>query len=274
MKQHLGTILKGIWIGGTLTVPGVSGGSMAMILGIYERLIVSLNSLMKRTEERKKSAKFLLIFTLSALLGICALSGVVVWALERFPSPVLFLFAGIVAGGLPLVLAEVKRSSFRWYHILLLILGILLVIALSALPVGVFALGYDRGLLGIFAQFFCGIVAALALVLPGISISHMLYVLGIYEQIMGAVSSANFISLLPFVSGIIIGVVLSAKAVASLIARFRNGIYMLILGFVLGSVFELLNDVDVKSVSLLCLLLFFVGFFGMFILFNKKKADA
>jgi putative membrane protein len=274
MKQHLSTILKGIWIGGTLTVPGVSGGSMAMILGIYERLIVSVNSLMKRTEERKKSAKFLLIFTLSALLGIFALSGVVIWALERFPTPILFLFAGIVAGGLPLILGEVKRSRFRWYHILLLIFGIMLVIVLSALPKGALELGYGRGLSGIFSQFFCGIAAAFALVLPGISVSHMLYVLGVYEGIMRAVSSADFIALLPFALGTFFGIALSAKAVSKLISRFRCGVYMLIFGFVLGSVFELLNDVDVRTVSFLCLMLFFTGFFGMFFLFNKKKADA
>ncbi len=274
MKRHLSTILKGIWIGGTLTVPGVSGGSMAMILGIYERLISSVNTLIGCSGEKKKAAKFLALFTVSALLGIVALSGAVVWALERFPSPVLFFFAGVVAGGLPLILAEVRGSAIRWYHILNLMLGIAIVVALSCLPADLFELGYGHGFGGIVAQFFGGIIAALALVLPGISVSHMLYVLGVYEGVMVALSSFDLLTLFPFVIGVFFGILLTSKMVELLINRYRGGTYMLIFGFVLGSVFELLNDVEIRNVSIWCLLLFFVGFLAMFFLFNKKKADA
>ncbi len=274
MERLLGAFLKGIWIGGTLTVPGVSGGSMAMILGIYEQLISSVNILIGRSDEKKKAAKFLALFTGGALIGIMALSGAVVWALERFPSPVLFFFAGIVAGGLPLILSEIKSSSFRWYHSINLILGILIVVALSYLPSDLFSLGYGRGLGGVTVQFFGGMIAALALVLPGISVSHMLYILGVYKSIMSAISSFELLKLLPFVLGIFSGIILVSKAVEMFMNRYRGGSYMLIFGFVLGSVFELLNDVNVQNVSIWCLLLFFVGFLGMFLFFNKKKADA
>jgi len=274
MKRHFSTILKGIWIGGTLTLPGVSGGSMAMILGIYEPLIGSVNALIGRKGDRRKAAKFLALFTVSALMGIFALSGSVVWALDRFSTPVLFLFSGIIAGGLPLLLSEIKSSSLHWYHLLNLMLGIILVVALSYFPTDPVAVDENSAVVYFLMQVISGIVAAVALVLPGISVSHMLYVLGAYEGVMSAISTLDFLMLLPFAVGVLLGILLSAKLIAAMLERFRSGTYMLIFGFVLGSVFELMNDVAVESISVLCLLLFFAGFFAMFLLFSKKKADA
>ena len=274
MKQQLIVILKGIWIGGTLTVPGVSGGSMAMILGIYGRLIKSVNTFLLGKKDRKSAFSFLMSFSIGALIGIFVLSGVVVWALEIFPTPVLFFFAGVVAGGLPLVFSEIKGSLLRWYHIFYLILGVLIVVSFSYMPNNLFELGFDHGFFGIVVQLIAGIIAAVALILPGISVSHMLYVLGIYQTVITAISSFEILKLVPFSFGVLGGVLLTSKMVEVLMERYKCGTYMLILGFVLGSVFELLNDVQIHSITITCLLLFFAGFLGMFLIFNAKKADA
>ena len=231
------TFLKGAWIGGTLTVPGVSGGSMAMLLGIYERLVQALNDL-TRPGPKKKSLLFLTVFCLGAGSGIIALSGPVVWLLKTYPAPMAVLFAGVVAAGTPVILRAVGKGTLRWYHLLCPLLGAGVTFAISALPSGLFSLesGWVIQLVG-------GVVAAAALVLPGISVSHVLYVLGLYTGIMERLSSFRFLSLFPFVLGLALGVLLTARGLEYCLKRFQKGSYLTILGFVLASVVELLSEV-------------------------------
>lgn len=90
------TALKGIIIGGTMLVPGVSGGSMAMILGIYDRLITSVSSFTRR---KKENLAFLIIFSLSGILGILLFASPLLRLIERYPMPMLYFFLGAVAAG-------------------------------------------------------------------------------------------------------------------------------------------------------------------------------
>ncbi len=270
MEHFLAVFLKGAWIGGTLTVPGVSGGSMAMILGVYERLIRSVNGLFGHGGNKKESLRFLLSFSLGALSGILALSGVVVWLLERFPVPVVFFFAGAVAGGIPVIMREIKSTVFKGYFILYFLGGILLVILLSYIPTGLFSIGES----GFLWQIFGGLIASAALVLPGISVSHMLYVLGIYEGLMESISHLELLKILPFAIGAAAGIFLMTKAVEYLLDHFKVATYLIILGFVVGSVFELFSGIRFSDISVICFLLFATGFSGIFLLFKNSEAGA
>ncbi len=274
MRYFLSVFLKGIWIGGTLTIPGVSGGSMALILGIYEKLIFSLNALFSRNTKKKECVGFLLVFFVGAVVGVIALSRIVVWLLQNYSEIITFFFAGAVAGGIPTLWREAKIIFLRWYHILYLFCGIAIVISLSSLPANVFSITEGSWLFGSFMQIVAGFIAAVALVLPGISVSHMLYVLGIYKELMEALSRFQFLHLLPIAIGGIVGTILTTKVVGVLIESYKAPTYMLILGFVLGSVAELLATVEISSITLLCPLLFGLGFIGMFLLFKKSSAGA
>ena len=274
MKRYLSVFLKGLWIGGTLTVPGVSGGSMAMILGIYEQLVRSVNNLIGRGREKWESFRFLLFFCAGGLTGVLALSWVVVWLMKMYPVLVVFFFAGAVAGGIPVIFHEVKDTAFKWYYVPFLLGGIILVLLLQMIPPGLFEISQTRDLRGIFLQMIGGIIAAAALVLPGISVSHMLYVLGIYKGLMISLSTFDFLALIPFAIGVIIGVLLTARAVDYLFSRHKTPAYLIILGFVLGSVGELLAGVQLSDLSWGCLPLFAAGFFCIYLMFKKSKAGA
>ena len=113
MKQTFITVLKGMWIGGTLTVPGVSGGTMAMMLGIYEQLIHAFNYFFTKKEERKKNFFFLLQFVLGAGIGMLALSGIVVKLLDLYPAPMTFFFMGAVAGGIPVFVKDIGKQKVK-----------------------------------------------------------------------------------------------------------------------------------------------------------------
>lgn len=273
MKQAFITILKGIWIGGTLTVPGVSGGSMAMILGIYEQLVCSFNGLFTDKRGRKKYFVFLLQFTLGAGAGIVVLSGIVIRLLKWYSAPMTFFFMGAVMGGIPVFMKDIGRQKMNGNDVICFLSGALIILLIAVLPSGIFAMDYGNGLTGFLLQFTGGILSAAALVLPGISVSHMLYILGIYERIMYNISTFQWIACLPFGTGLVIGVVLSAGMVERFLTKHRRQTYLVILGFVAASVVDLFSLIEKIEMPIVCIFMGIAGFLVIYMCYalNQKS---
>ena len=108
MNHHIVTFLKGLWVGGTMTVPGVSGGSMAILLGVYDQLIHAVNSFWKE----KTNLLFLLVFAGGGGLGMLLFSRGLLSLLERYPLPLGYFFLGAVAGGIPLIFRSARVREF------------------------------------------------------------------------------------------------------------------------------------------------------------------
>ncbi len=235
---------KGMAVGGTMAVPGASGGTMAMILGIYGDLIEAVGGLFRHF---RKSLYFLALFAGGTLAGMALLARAVLSLLERFPMVVSYFFLGAVAGGIPLICRQAKVKKMTWQVLLWPLLGLFTVYILAALPEGLFAAGLSGGgepetalsLSGILLQLLGGCILAVALILPGISVSQMLLMLGLYEPVMAAVSGLHFLSLLPLISGAILSTLLTTRLLGSALKRRPQTAYLLILGFVLGSLGEL-----------------------------------
>ena len=273
MKQILITIFKGAWIGGTLTVPGVSGGTMAMMFGIYEQLIHACNNFITKKEERKKNFFFLLQFVLGAGIGILALSGIVVKLLELYPAPMTFFFMGAVVGGIPVFMKDIGQQKIKGQDVICFLAGALVILLIALLPSGIFSMDNGSGLASIILQFIGGILSAAALVLPGISVSHMLYVLGIYEGLMYNISTFQWLACLPFAVGLIIGVFLSAGAVEKCLAKYRRQTYLVILGFVAASVVDLFSMIEKIEMPLLCVVMSLAGFFVIYICYKLSDKN-
>ena len=249
MKDIFITVAKGLWIGGTLTVPGVSGGAMAMILNIYDRLVFSLNSLFRRGAwaQKKKSLLFLLAAAAGGLSGFVIFSKLVGLLLEAFPVHVCFLFVGAIAGGIPAVLASAGIKRIRFLDVLFVAIGVGIVSLVSLIPDGLFATENAHGLGGILIQMLGGVVVAFGLVLPGISMSQMLYVFGIYEDIIHRVSSLDILPLIPFAVGGIVGTLATSFAVEKVLARFPRQAYLMIFGFLLGSIPQMFRGLSLSA---------------------------
>lgn len=253
-------LARAMAVGGTMTVPGASGGTMAMILGIYEELIESMGSLPGLLAEcircgndgcaRRRlwdCLRFLALFSLGALAGMALLAKAVLSLLERYPMAVSYFFLGAVAGGIPLICRQAQVKKITWQALFWPLAGLLMVYGLAALPEGLFT----AGLLGaasspgvpsfraLLFQFLGGCILAVALILPGISVSQMLLMLGLYEPVMEAVSSLRFASLLPLGLGAVLCTLLVTRLLGSAMQRRPQPTYLLILGFVLGSLGEL-----------------------------------
>lgn len=229
------TAFKGLWIGGTLTVPGVSGGSMAIILGIYDKLLWAVNSLVKKGGEKKKAFMFLLWTALGGGVGFVAFSKLVGFLLEIAPLFVCFFFVGAVVGGAPMVFRQAKIDKIRLLDIAMIACGIVVVWLISLIPSGIFSIDGIGGVGGIALKLLCGVILAFGLVLPGISFSQMLYVFGIYSEVVERVSSFDILPLVPFGVGGIIGIFATSFAVEKLMNKYPRRVYMVIFGFLLGS---------------------------------------
>lgn len=234
---------RGAAVGGTMTVPGVSGGTMAMILGIYGELIEAVGGIFRHFRE---SLYFLALFAAGGLAGMALLARVVLSLLERFPMAVSYFFLGAVAGGIPLICRKAGIKKTTWQALLWPLLGLFIVYALAALPEGLFAAGLSGSdapgafSVGSFLlQFLGGCILAVALILPGISVSQMLLMLGLYEPVMAAVSHFHFLSLVPLGLGAVLCTLVTTRLLGSALERRPRQTYLLILGFVLGSLGEL-----------------------------------
>lgn len=253
-------LARAMAVGGTMTVPGASGGTMAMILGIYEELIESMGSLPGLLAEcircgndgcaRRRlwdCLRFLALFSLGALAGMALLAKGVLSLLERYPMAVSYFFLGAVAGGIPLICRQAQVKKITWQALFWPLAGLLMVYGLAALPEGLFTAGLPGAasspgvpsFRALLFQFLGGCILAVALILPGISVSQMLLMLGLYEPVMEAVSSLRFASLLPLGLGAVLCTLLVTRLLGSAMQRRPQPTYLLILGFVLGSLGEL-----------------------------------
>lgn len=234
---NLEALLKGLCVGGTMMVPGISGGSMAMILGVYDKLITSVSSFLK---DKKKSLIFLVLFSLGGGVGMLLLARPLLLLIENYERPMMYFFIGIVAGSIPMIYrkAEVKKISLS--TILYPLLGIGTVFLLGRLPSDIFQSGNGNSLQLFLMLVLAGFISAIALVLPGISVSYMLLLLGLYDKIVDAVSRLYLPFLIPLGLGLVLGVVGTTKLLERLMTKHPKATYLMILGFILGSVAELL----------------------------------
>lgn len=262
-NNNIFTALKGVIIGGTMLVPGVSGGSMAMILGIYDRLISAVSSFTKR---KKENLAFLVIFSLGGILGILVFANPLLRLIERYPMPMLYFFLGAVAGGIPLIVKQSGAKRLSWRSCLYLILGLLVVSLFAFIPSGSFQSEMNAGPASFLLLAAAGVISAAALVLPGISISYLLLLMGIYDEMMRAVSEFYLPFLLPLAAGLVLGILLITKGLEYAMTRHPHPTYFIILGFILGSIGELFPGIPSGWELVLCILTLAAGFFAVLLL--------
>lgn len=256
MKDAIITILKGLWTGGTMSVPGVSGGSMAMILGVYDRLISAVSNIFK---DFKKSFLFLLEFGGGGIIGFLTILRGITWLMEQ-PSiviPLHFFFLGAVAGGIPIILKSAKIKRFTAGCVGFPLIGILCVVLIAMLPSNLFsATSTDQLLRFILIQLFGGFILAFAFVLPGISTSLMLNMLGLYDKlgvdIDKIIHEHQFMTVFEYIPlgvGVIVGTFLIAKILDKAMAKHPQGTYLIVFGFLLGSLPDLLRELDFSTAT-------------------------
>ena len=235
--SRLRVILCGFITGSVMAVPGISGGSAAMVIGVYDDL---LRAVSRCFSEPRRNIPLLLRFALGGILGLFLMAGAISGLLTTPAEvPVRFLFLGAVAGGIPAIFRKAGVRRLNASGLVLILSGAAAVLLLASLPEGLFTPG-ERGFADMALQFTGGVLLAAALVLPGISASHFLYMLGIYDAVMEKLSTLDLIPLLPLAAGTVLGIFLTARLIETLFQRHQAGTFLVILGFMLASLRELI----------------------------------
>jgi putative membrane protein len=257
MKINFSTILKGSAMGIAEVIPGVSGGTIAFITGIYETLIESIKSFDKQWAlllwEKKWAeawTKINGVFLTHLLAGMAGgiLIGIwaVTWLLEFFPEPLWGFFCGLILISAWVISKQV--SGWTWRDYLILVLGLVVaLIIVSASP--------SEGSSHPFYLFVCGILAISALMLPGISGSFVLLLLGGYTLVIPALKSVltqqdseSMIIILFFSLGCLVGLATFSRVLSWLFHSYSRPTFALLSGFLLGSLYKIWPWRNIRSV--------------------------
>mgnify|MGYP002799607253 FL=1 len=269
-QKYISTLWKGAVIGGTMLVPGVSGGSMAMILGIYQELISAVSSFRK---QKKSNFLFLTVFCISAVFGMLVIATPISNLIDIFPKPTMYFFIGAVTGGIPLIFREAKATAFSWEFPVYILLGGIIVSAISLFPVNMAGMQEGEEIQNFLFLFAAGAIAAVALILPGISVSYLLLLLGLYDKTMQAISGLQFSFLISLLLGGVIGIILTTKLLEKIMTHFPQPTYLIILGFILGSVISIFPGFPSFSELGICTVTFSVGFISIYLI-SRRQSDA
>ncbi len=246
--KKLKLFIKGIGIGIANIIPGVSGGTMAVIMGVYALMVDFLS--FKWSVIKKKWADILFL-ALGMGSGIILLSWPLKYLLANFNSQCNYFFAGVVIGSIPLIYSKTKNKNNgkkqkkislpSFSGIICFVLMLALMIAIYVVSGGISK--EDGGVMdnSIGTYLFmipAGVLAAVSMIIPGISGSFIMVVIGAYQTILSALSfdSLNILILLCFGIGALIGVVGGARLISYLLKKFSSQTYMGILGLIVGSV--------------------------------------
>ena len=259
MKKYTDIILGMIYgciIGVANIIPGVSGGTIAVMLNIYDKLIDSFTGIRKNF---KKSMAFLVPVILGAVIGIVAFSVLIKYLINNHPLPTCFFFIGLILGSLPLVCKRALETKFKIWSV------IPFIIFLAGMTALAFVSTEGKDTAGALMEMNAGtwfymllssVVAAMCMIIPGVSGSMIFMIFGVYSTIIGAISGVtkhfmqSCMTLMPVGIGVVIGIVFGAKIIDICIKRFPQMTYFAIIGLMLGSPLVIFMKFQAESAGL------------------------
>ena len=266
--KHILLALQGMGVGAANIVPGISGATVAIIFRVYDRMLEAINQLF--SSNWRKALKFLIPFALGALVGIMALGSSIDFFIQRAPLQTTALLAGLMFGTLPFLYSLAtrggnekaaaplpkKRPTYYAAAVVAAVAIILMAIFTPAQPTYT-----DAANSPMIFFFISGFFAAAVMVVPGVSGSMVLIMLGLFPAVIHTINLAREFIMspsgsllppilrvaLPMVGGVVLGAVLMSKLITALLKRYFNLMYFIILGLVVGTIFILFFDPEIRQ---------------------------
>lgn len=245
--EFLKKTIKGIIVGTCAIMPGVSGGVIAAVLGIYEPIMEALANFFKNI---KKNTLFLLPYVIGGAAGFLLFGKIIDFLMTHAQTQVLFLFAGLVIGGFPALIAEANNEGFKYRYLIFSAAAFLLMTASAqflCMPIENSLLRYFTG----------GIVYSFGSIIPGVSASFILINMGIYREIISSLTSPGV--LIPFAAGFAAASIILIKGVNFLFKKFHACAYYTVMGLLAASIITALppvsnpvSDILILTAGILC----------------------
>lgn len=248
-------IIKGIFIGAGAIVPGLSSGVLCVIFGIYEKL---LDAVLNFFKDIKQNIKFLFPVALGVGIGVLLFSNGLNYALYAFPIQTKSIFIGLILGTIPSLIKEVnEKQSFRPQNVVYLLI---------ALAIGIVTVILENQMtiisnveeINSFYLILCGVIMSLGIIVPGVSSTIILMLLGVYSIYLQSVANLYLPVLIPMGIGLVLGSIVVMKVTKILLEKQYAKTFYSIIGFTIGSILVLvpqgMNTLEM-ILSILCILL-------------------
>ena len=241
-------LLKGFIIGIGKIIPGVSGSVLAITLGVYDKSVEYINNF---KHNKKESLKYLLPLGIGIIISIIIFSKIITILLDKYYQITMLFFIGLIIGGLPEIIKKViVGTSFIIFFI----------ISISNLNSNYILKG---NILDIIILFISGLLEAIGTVVPGVSSSALLMILGTYNIILSSIGNITSISviltnikiIIPFLLGVFLGIITLIKIIDYLLKKHENKLYSFVLGVLLSSIILLIIKVFKEKITIVELIL-------------------
>lgn len=253
MKEKLILFIKGIVLGVAFVIPGVSGGTLAVLMGIYEELIEAASNFYKSIADFKKYIMYLLPIGLGVVFSVAVFAKLIKFGLDKAPIITILIFLGMIIGGIPALVRNVKGTKINLKDMTLMLVGLIIVISMLIFHKSnsnVVLTNMSIG--GYITLFLVGAIAAVTMVVPGISGSFTLMLIGYYEPILNLVNDItsfknlgpNLILIFTFMLGVFIGIIFISKIIEWCLKHYKRETYYAIIGFVLSSIISVIYEVS------------------------------
>lgn len=252
MKEKIILFIKGVVLGVAFVIPGVSGGTLAVLMGIYEELIEAASNFYKSIADFKKYIMYLLPIGLGVVFSVAVFAKLIKFGLDKAPIITILIFLGMIIGGIPALVRNVKGTKTNLKDMTLMLVGLIIVISMLIFhKSNSNVVLTNMSITGYITLLLVGAIAAVTMVVPGISGSFTLMLIGYYEPVLNLVNDItsfknlgpNLILMATFMLGVVIGIIFISKLIEWCLKHYKRETYYAIIGFVLSSIISVIYEV-------------------------------
>ncbi len=279
VRHYLRILLIGGAMGVANIIPGVSGGTIAVVFGIYEDLMEALGNFLTDKIKRWVYVLFLVVLFSGALVAIVSLAPVLSWAFANHPLPTVYFFIGLIIGSIPVVIRSYDDMKLNMSRGVAFLIGLIVVIILALMQTD----GTSQASAIEFASFgtldylyflFCGMIAASAMIVPGVSGSFILILLGVYWTVLASISglttvlfqqglTGEMIARLAILGalgiGIVIGILVISRIMSWALKKYPAPTMYAILGLIFGSLYQIYPGFEFSINGLIAVITLILG---------------
>ncbi len=274
---HVSIAIRGFLMGIAGIIPGVSSGTVAVIVKIYDRIILNVDKVIKSRFRDWQALSFLLLVYGGNFAALFTLASTMENLLEVYPTLMRIFFMGLIVGSLPIIILKTTESAEKRFTVgttLAFFLSLTFIVGLNILtstdieaaPITTLTFGNS------FLIFFTGLIASATAIIPGVSGSMMQLAIGMYPTFVNALSTVNVPILIVLIAGMFFGLIGAARLIGYLLRRYYQITYFTIIGLLVGSIYQIWpTRLDLELPSIFSMGLVFI--FGFILAFGSHLFD-
>ncbi|MBZ2175498.1 DUF368 domain-containing protein [Schnuerera sp. xch1] len=267
MKRVLSNFLKGLVIGTGAIAPGVSGGAIAVVFGMYRNLTRAIANIFT---DFKNKVLYLIPIGLGGIIGILVFSNIFKYLFKNYNIEIRYLFIGLMLGTFPSLFKTANKNGFKKKYMIPFIIALSITVMFTLSENNIIDI-IPNGEPGTIQLILYGIIIGFGTIIPGVSSSVILMYIGAYDFVLEAISTIDLLLLIPMGIGFGICFLLLAKVISTLFDKLYGFTYYAVLGFVLGSIIPIYPGFILNFKYFIGVLIMIVGFYLSFYLSIRAK---